>query len=339
MQMVVALAAFASLAVVLAACTPPAVPPQPTRTPVKLKVVSLPYLSFAPFYIAQQEGYFAEQGLEVELVQFTRPAETVPALIRGDVDVNAGVLSAGILNAMLRGANIKFVADKGNYAEQGCSYGAILVRRDLFESGALNEASDFKGKHVVTDVDGLQGFIIETYLQPAGLTLADIDAVQIPTAALLETARNHAVDAMLVVEPTKTQLLESGEMVLLADAKDLLPNGQFSGLLFGPNLLEKNPDVGRRFMTAYLKAVRRYNEGKSKRNLDLLAQYSGLDRKLIEESCWASIRSNGAIDLTTTLALQDWLVKKELAEKSLPPEKLWTSEFIDYANQTLDTSK
>ena len=70
-------------------------------------------LSYAPYLVAQEEGFFSEQGLNVELLQFQRSQDAIPALVQGQLDVLGGALSFGFLNAITRGGNIRMVADKG----------------------------------------------------------------------------------------------------------------------------------------------------------------------------------------------------------------------------------
>ena len=61
--------------------------------PVKLKVTILPYISYAPLLIAQEEGYFADQGLEIEVVKFSRSPEAIPALVQGRLDAAGSFMS------------------------------------------------------------------------------------------------------------------------------------------------------------------------------------------------------------------------------------------------------
>src|SRR5262245_41765690 len=85
-------------ALVVGACAPatpaaqPTAAPPPTLSsqPVSLKVVILPFISFAPYWIAQDDGYFKEQGLDVELVDMTNQQDTLPAMLGGQVDVTSG---------------------------------------------------------------------------------------------------------------------------------------------------------------------------------------------------------------------------------------------------------
>jgi hypothetical protein len=90
------------LVVFLPACSGSGVA-QPTPEPVKVKVLSMPYITFAPFFIAQDEGYFAEQGLEVEFVQFDGLSTAIPALAQGEIDVVSGHIRASIFSAITGG--------------------------------------------------------------------------------------------------------------------------------------------------------------------------------------------------------------------------------------------
>lgn len=88
--------------------------------PTKLKVVSYPYLSLAPFFIADEEGYFTEQGLQIEFVKISDTSIALPALIKGNLDVWGGYIDPSCLNAIARGAHIRIVADKGQLNSKLC---------------------------------------------------------------------------------------------------------------------------------------------------------------------------------------------------------------------------
>ena len=72
-----------------------------------------PFLSYAPFFVAQAEGFFADEGLEVEFVSISRAAVALPALVHGDIDVFAARVMPSFLNLIARGGQIRFVASKG----------------------------------------------------------------------------------------------------------------------------------------------------------------------------------------------------------------------------------
>ena len=54
--------------------------------PIKLRTFHMPYIASAPLLIAEEEGYFTEQGLQIEYVRMTDAVLGLPALIKGDLD-------------------------------------------------------------------------------------------------------------------------------------------------------------------------------------------------------------------------------------------------------------
>ena len=69
-----------------------------------LRVAFMPFASFAVFTLAQKEGYFAEQGLEVEFVALDRTYKGIPALASGELDVHSGTPNAAIFNCVKNGS-------------------------------------------------------------------------------------------------------------------------------------------------------------------------------------------------------------------------------------------
>jgi NitT/TauT family transport system substrate-binding protein len=112
---------------------------------VTIKVAMLPYISFAPFYIAQDEGYFAQQGLKVELVNLADQVDIIPALSSGQVDVSSGLISAGVLNTIAQGSKIQIVADKGYIAPKACDTYALVASRGLIQFGIAGHLARLRG--------------------------------------------------------------------------------------------------------------------------------------------------------------------------------------------------
>jgi NitT/TauT family transport system substrate-binding protein len=325
----------ASLALLTYACgSPPAVPG--AQEPIHLKVTSQPYLSFAPYYIAQAEGYFAEEGLEVEFIEM-QGEQATPLLIQGELDVMAGV-GAYYLNAIARGAEIKVVADKGHIGTTGCSSGAALVRRDLFESGELDSVAELKGRSMQVRSATMEEYYLDKLLDPAGLTTDDLVLLDMPAPAELEAMAKGTIDLFMGSEPWTTRHLQSGNAVLWVPYNDLVPGYQHSTIVYGPSLLQTNPDAGRRFMVAYLRGVRQYNEGKTERNVEIMAEFSGLDKDLLQAACWFYIYDDGHVNVQSVLDFQQWAVGKGYLDSVVPEEQFYDPSFVEYANQVLGTA-
>jgi NitT/TauT family transport system substrate-binding protein len=308
---------------------------QATPEPTTLRVLLLPFLSSSPFFIAEEEGYFAEQGLQIEFVRMEKGSQAIPALAQGDLDVVGASVSFSILNAMARGANLKFVAEKGTIGSGECPYDALVARQTLIDAGEVEGPADLQGRLVVIDPTNFEGYYVEKLLNGVNLTLDDIQMVTVPDAVLPEAFEKGTIDLAAISEPSVTRVLQAGHAALWMSAQQVIPDFQFAFVLYGPTLLDANPDAGRRFMVAYLKAVRQHNQGKTERNLEILGKYTDLDRDSLLQACWPAFSDDGQVDARSVLDFQAWGLENEYLESPVSEKQFWDSSFVEYANEEL----
>jgi len=309
--------------------------------PVTLKVIVLPFMSFAPFFIAEEKGYFAEQGITIELVELNESSQAIPILAKGKIDVLGGAINLAMLNAIARGAKIKIIAAKGHIAPVGCVHFTLMARRVLLESGQLESATQLRGRCIAFDTNraSFLGYFLDKLLVKVNLGLDDVKIVEFPSYLNPKAFEKGSVDLAIAAEPWITRITRSGTAVSWKSAQEVVPNSDFGFVLFGPNLLEKSPDAGQRFMVAYLKGVRQYHQGKTEQNLNILAKRTKLDRELLTQVCWPPVRDDGKINVQSVLDFQAWAGKKGYIDKLVPPQQLWDSSFAEYAIKVLETSK
>jgi NitT/TauT family transport system substrate-binding protein len=216
--------------------------------------------SDAPFFIADANGYFAEQGLKVTFVRFDTAAKMIPSLGSGEVDVGSGATSAGLYNAVARGIGIKIVSDKARNAK-GYGFQAIMVRSDLIEGGKVKSLKDFKGLKVAMSGNGnSENAFVNYALTQNGLSYADIDPVFLGFPNQIAAYANKAIDASLTVEPTVTELLKQGTAKKLVSADEVFPDYQTAVIFYGPRFMKEQPDNAAKFMVALVKAIRFYDD-------------------------------------------------------------------------------
>jgi len=311
---------------------------QPTPELVKIKVLSMPYITFAPFFIAQDEGYFAEQGLEVEFVTFNGLSTAIPALAQGEIDVVSGHIRASIFSAISGDAKIKIVADKGYVNSTGCADTAIIARKTLLDSGSLKSPAQLAGLKVSVDQTNYEGYLMDKILSSVNLTIDNVTLVEdIPSSNQSDALGSGSVDVLFSAEPWLTRNLQGGNASLWMAPKELIPDFQYGVVLYGPNLMTKNQDAGKRFMVAYLKGVRQYNQGKTDRNIEILSKYTELDNKILKDACWPSIRSDGTINLQSVMDFQNWALGRGYIKSLVTSDQLWDSQFVNDAGKKLGT--
>ncbi|TAK11803.1 MAG: hypothetical protein EPO32_11075 [Anaerolineae bacterium] len=312
---------------------------EPTETPEPDTVVLAlnPQFSNAPFFIAMEEGYFVEQNIEIVIEDISRSSEALVLVSSGDLDVVSGAINTALINLLASDPNVRVVTNKGYSPEDGCPAPGLFIRRDLYESGVLDSAEMVRGLTLVGRVSSFTGFIYETWLRNEyGLDLEDVALEDLPQDALIDALANGAIDIGTSTEPFLSHIQDSGHAVVFKSYGQLLPDMEYSYVIFGRKLTVEDRDLGNRFMVAYLKAVRQlYTEGKSDHNIDILTAATGLDRELVARMCWLDVNPTGDINFVTVLALQEWALARGDIERILTEEEYMDSSFVDYANQVL----
>jgi hypothetical protein len=76
-------------------------------------------------------------------------------------------------------------------------------------------------------------------LEQRGLTLADVESIDVPNAARLEAFTTGQIDLTITTEPTTSQIVRSGQALRWRAVAEVLPNRQSSYLVFGRRLIDE----------------------------------------------------------------------------------------------------
>lgn len=299
----------------------------------RVRVVMQPWLAHASLYIAQAEGYFAEQGLDVEFVHMTNTEGAVPLLVTGEVDVLPGHAAPGLLNAIARGAPVRMVAEKGRYGTGECSSIALLVRPEFLEA-ADNGAALKRMRRLSVDPQAASVYFVEKAFEKAGLSMARLEQLSVPPMPEIQALANGSLDVALAGEPFLTRTLRSGHAVVWQGASEVLADEEFSFIFFGATLL-RDRALGDAFMTAYLKGVRQYLQGKTDRNVEVVAAAMRDDREVVRAACWPAQRADGHVVMDNVMRYQDWLQRRGLIDAVIPADRLWDPGFVRAASRAL----
>lgn len=215
--------------------------------------------SGAGFYIAKEKGYFKDYNIKIKFATFSNSDDMLPALASGKVDVAGGISSAAFFNSIAQGIDVKMIADKGHNIP-GHSYFSFVIAKNLKDK--ITSYKDLKGKKIaVSTKNGVDDYIFSEMLKSAGLTRKDVNFVLMSDFGnMLAAIGNGTIDAALQIEPLITKGIEEGLHVKLGDATDFAPEAQIAMVLASPQFVGEDRDVALRFMVAYLKGVRDYND-------------------------------------------------------------------------------
>jgi len=165
-----------------------------------LRVIRNLHLSHGPLLLAEEAGYFAEEGLKIEFVDMSRGEESLIALLSGEVDVLPGPLHPGLLTAIARGGDVRIVAG-GNSLGPGCTYHAIVLR-----PGLTREAAQRRIRRLDASRDGSTRYLAGRLLATRGIDIDTLDTIKLPPAVIEHSLANGSVDAASLSEPLVTRI-------------------------------------------------------------------------------------------------------------------------------------
>jgi NitT/TauT family transport system substrate-binding protein len=230
------------------------------QTSMAVKVASAHIASDIGFFLAIKKGYFRDEGLSVELTQLANAPQMIGPLGRGQLDVGAGTVAAGLYNAVERDIALRAVADKGSM-RPGYGFSGLLVRKDLVDSGRFKTFKDLKGMKIAVGTFGsANSSAVNEALKRGGLTWADASFAELQFPQHLPAFANKAIDASMTNEPTSTQAVKQGLAVRIAGNDEIYPNQQTAVVLYSEIFMKQRPQVALKFMRAYIRAVRDYND-------------------------------------------------------------------------------
>jgi ABC-type nitrate/sulfonate/bicarbonate transport system substrate-binding protein len=269
----------------------------------------------APLYIAMEKGFFKEQGLNVQF-EDVNGEEAISALAAGQLDTSVGAIYSGLFNAIGRGIDIRLVATKGSITEkpQDKPAAGLVLRKQLYDSGAVKDLKDLKGKKIAVAGRGAtQEESLDNGLRTVGLTIDDIDVKTMPFPDTLPALANGRIDGAMELQPWITQGKANGILVFWKDMAEFSPGLQTNALTFGSSILKMGKDAGNRFIVAYTQGLRYYNDavGPKHANWDefvsiMVKNTSLKDRNLYDQVGWTYMSPNCSLNAPSVVQNQDW---------------------------------
>jgi len=287
-----------------------------------LTIGYVPSTLFAPVFVAQERGFLHAAGFNTTLTPIVAGQDAMALVAQSLMDVATAGLSAAFFNAINRALDVKFVASTGYQPAKGHPT-ALMIRQDLYDAG-MRDASGLKGKTVgwLGNAGATAGYYVALILRKFGLTMKDIQAVNIAAPDQQVALERKAVDAMFCSAPFTALFAEKKLAQIIGSAPAGIAG---TGIFFGPTLLNDAPTA-----TAVMKAFRKgaaevAGSGYYKpENLAAMAKYTGQPADLIKTTDRYDFRPDLRIDQPTLTDMQhEFITQGILAYKTaLPDAKL-----------------
>ena len=210
----------------------------------------------APYYVALEKGYLAKEGIEIDSGNFRGGQDMTSVLATGQLDIGLGAFNAGFFNAANEGLDLRAVAAIG-YQPSPVIATPPLVRKDLWDSGAIRSGKDLKGRKVAVNTPGATPeFTLSLILAKYGMTLKDVDETMLGFPQMVIALDNKAIDVGFVSAPFHAIPLRDGTAVLMKPDAGVTAGDITTVVFFSGKFLRERPQVGVRFLRALLRGAK-----------------------------------------------------------------------------------
>jgi NitT/TauT family transport system substrate-binding protein len=294
---------------------------RPNEAPRTIKVGYLAIGAGLPHFVALKNGYFREQGLDVDLVEFRTSNDVAAAGASGQIDIVGTGATNAMIDANNSGAGRYRLFLLNNYVRRanGQSTDFVLARA----GASVRQMSDFRGRTVAI----FPGSVGEVFLRVVGPKLGldgqDINTVSMPPPQWIPALRSGSIDGVFgAVEPYATQILSSGLATIIVDGyyAEAMPNVPASGGWFIEGRLTREQEL--RYFTAIQKALNfiRRNERAARTTLGEFTPTPPEQLTAVRLQSWALIDEPGAIEAAQRFSQ---IFRENGGIAAVPPTDQW----------------
>ena len=270
---------------------------------------AIPSISEGLIYVAQEMGFFTQNGLIINIRNYPSGVATINALRNEEVDI-ADAAELQLVSSAFAGERISVFAVINRFTHM-----YLLGLRNH----GIQDISGIKAKKIGVVRHTIAEFYLARFLKLQNFNPGDVVIVDVPPVGLVEALSNGTVDAVVAWEPITRQIRTRFKDEIIAWS--VHSNQPGYGMIIARNSwLEAQPAIAARFLKSLVEAE------------SYLVQHPVAARKVIQEAVgysgdamemfWSENQLTLSLDNSLVISMEDearWLINNHLTpEKSIP---------------------
>lgn len=239
----------------------------------KITVGVIPIVDTAPIFLGDSKGFFAEEGLDLDIQTATGGSAIVPGIQSGSYDFAFSNL-VSLMVANDKGLSMKVVANgvttSGN---QEGDFGAVVVSQD----SPIQSPKDLAGKKVsVNNLSNIGDITISQVVKDDGGDPGTVDFVEVPFPDAPAALENGIVDAAWILDPFLVQAKADGARVVSNNFADFDPELDIAAYFTSADKVAAEPEQTAKFQRAMNKSLQ-YAQEHPQEVRDIVGTYTKID--------------------------------------------------------------
>ena len=261
---------------------------------VHLKVGILPTADAVPFLIAVHNGYFANQGLSINMTYMAGGAVIAPAVAQGSLQIGESSI-VGLAASNEQGFNFKFFAPMSVTSYPNGSAlttyvpGVSTHILAVLSSSNIHTWKDLVGKTVAVNTLGaITQVALDQALVDNGVDPSSVHIIAVPPPSWLSTLEQGRVDAVDFFEPFSTELVAANQTGATTGAFRIVGDIMHLGTINQADFfststwINQNPTTVRAFITALNRGIATANSNETLER-QMLVSYLGMNATVAQK--------------------------------------------------------
>jgi NitT/TauT family transport system substrate-binding protein len=285
---------------------------------IALKVGVAPIIDMAQVYAAVDQGYFRDEGLDVETAATGNIVALLPGLTAGQLQFVAAPIVT-VLQGIESGIKFRVVAPGTAIGVPPPDISPIVTLAD----GPVKTPRDLEGRTLaVPSLNGNLWLYSRAWLEKKGVDLSKVKILEVPFPQQFDALTTGRVDAASMTEPFATRATESGKGRILGyPYTETQTNFVSVVLVTMADWATANPNAFNRFVRAYLRGQAYMNQHKKDpEGVKLISSYTKLDPAVVAKiavPAFPPTVDTQAIEETARLMVRHGLLKSAPDIKSI----------------------
>jgi NitT/TauT family transport system substrate-binding protein len=213
-------------------------------------------LSPAPFYIAQERGYFTDEGVAVRFVFFDAAQPIAAAAVAGDIDVGVTALTGGFFSLAGKGA-LKVIGG-ALHEQKGFHLTAVLASKKAFDAGLTSIGKLGGHSFGITQYGSSFHYMIGRLAEISGFDLKSVTLRPLQSVAnMLAAVRTGQVDATMAIASMARPAAASGDAHIIGWVGDVVPY-QITALFTTQKMITQRTAALKSFCQGYARGIADY---------------------------------------------------------------------------------
>ncbi len=239
----------------------------------KISVGVIPIVDCAPIYLGDKQGFFKDEGLQLDIQTATGGAAIVPGVVSGSFDFAFSNLIS-VMVAKDKGLDLKFVANGASTTgEKGKDIGGVVVPA----GSSVQSPKDLAGKRVsVNNLSNIGDTTIKSVIEKDGGDPSSVKFVEVAFPDTPAALANKQVDAAWILEPFLSKAVAEGGKIISSNFADMSPELDIAGYFTKADTIKGKAELTQKFTRAMNKSLE-YAQAHPEEVRDIVGTYTKID--------------------------------------------------------------